>query len=117
MRTRQGATAESLGGGYDSLKCGLLSTLWGARETLPECAAPHLVRALRRSYKERLRHLCKVTEAFLPRAQGRSRYERFPPLAMGATEGAPCARVGVDVGGFAPSLGGLPRHPDGEAIP
>ena len=42
-----------------------------------ERAKTNIPRAHLRSYNERPRHLCKVTRAFLPRAQEGSRYVRF----------------------------------------
>ena len=43
-------------------------TYRGRRNAPTESSKTIIPRALSRSYKERLHHLCKVTEAFLPRA-------------------------------------------------
>ena len=60
-----------------------------------EGASVLLLISLQRSYKERPRHLCKVTRTFFIGAHQRSRYDHFAPLGMFDTERVSWGLVGL----------------------
>ena len=60
-------------------------TYQGRRNAPTESPKTIIPRALLRSYKERLHHLCKVTEAFLPRASSSPYIGDLDALSEGLT--------------------------------
>jgi|GEM_PF-3423016 len=61
------------------------TTYRGCRNAPTESSKTIIPRALSRSYKERLHHLCKVTEAFLPRASSSPYIGDLDVLSEGLT--------------------------------